>query len=121
MPPTFDLASRGCHDALGCMIRRPCCGGRDTIAGEVVDDLHAAEDGEAGEESHGAPDQTQLGVYCHLFIPFYLIIGRRVKIDLNHLQRDVYVGLWETSNLQRYLPIHIPKLMVEGLNMIFLT
>ena len=26
--------------------------------GEVVDDLYSAEDGEAGEESHGATDQT---------------------------------------------------------------
>ena len=54
--------------------------------GEVVDDLHAAEDGEAGEESHGAPDQTQLGVDCHLHVPLYLIIGGRVKVDLDHLQ-----------------------------------
>ena len=53
--------------------------------GEVVDYLHAAEDGEAGEESHGAADQTQLGVDCHLHVSLYLVIGRRVKVDLDHL------------------------------------
>ena len=62
--------------------------------GEVVDDLHAAEDGEAGEESHGAADQTQLGVDCHLHVPLYFIIGRRVKVDLDHLQGGVYGGVW---------------------------
>ena len=28
----------------------------------VVDDLHSAEDGEAGEESHGATNHSQLGL-----------------------------------------------------------
>ena len=63
--------------------------------GEVVDDLHGAEDGEAGEESHGAPDQTQLGVDCHLHVSLYFIIGRRVKVDLDHLQGgELYGGVW---------------------------
>ena len=62
--------------------------------GEVVEDLHATEDGEAGEESHGAADQTQLGVDCHLHVPLYFIIGRRVKVDLDHLQGGVYGGVW---------------------------
>ena len=53
--------------------------------GEEVDNLHATEDGEAGEESHGAADQTQLGVDCNLNIPLYLIICRRVKVDVDHL------------------------------------
>ena len=53
--------------------------------GEVVDYLHPAEDGEAGEESHGAADQTQLGVDCHLHVSLYLVIGCCVKVDLDHL------------------------------------
>ena len=53
--------------------------------GEVVDDLYSAEDGEAGEESHGAADQTQLGVGCHLHISLYLVICRCVKEYLDHL------------------------------------
>ena len=62
---------------------------------KVVDDFHGAEDGEAGEESHGAPDQTQLGVDCHLHVSLYFIIGRRVKVDLDHLQGgELYGGVW---------------------------
>ena len=52
---------------------------------QVVDDLHGAEDGEAGEESHGAADQTQLGVDGHLHIPLYLIICCSVDVDVDHL------------------------------------
>ena len=33
---------------------------------DVVDDLHGTEDEEAGEEPHGAADQTQLGLLGHL-------------------------------------------------------
>ena len=33
-----------------------------------VDDLDPTEDGEAGEKTHGASNQTQLGFYCHLQI-----------------------------------------------------
>lgn len=52
---------------------------------KVVDDLHPTEDGEAGEESHGAADQTQLGVECHLHISLYLVICCCVKVDLDDL------------------------------------
>ena len=52
---------------------------------DVVNDLHPTEDGEAGEESHGAADQTQLGVDCHLHIPLYFIKGCCVKVYLDHL------------------------------------
>ena len=43
--------------------------------GEVVDDLHPAEDGEAGEEPHGASDEPQCSLSCHLHILFNLIIS----------------------------------------------
>ena len=33
---------------------------------EVVDDLDPAENGEAGEETHCASDQSKLGLRCHL-------------------------------------------------------
>ena len=35
---------------------------------KVVDDLYSTEDGKASEKAHGAPYQTQLGLYCHLQI-----------------------------------------------------
>ena len=54
--------------------------------GEVVDDLHGAEDGEAGEESHGAPDQTQLGLQSHFPVLFYFNVGGGVKVDPNQVR-----------------------------------
>ena len=54
-----------------------------------VDNLHCTEDGEAGEESHGAANQTQLSVDCHLHIPLIVVIGPRVKVDLNYLKGHI--------------------------------
>ena len=48
-----------------------------------VDNLDTTEDGEAGEEPHGAADETDLGGQSHLHIPFNLVIGGRVKVDLD--------------------------------------
>ena len=50
---------------------------------KVVDDLHGAEDGEAGEEPHGATDHPQLGLQGHLPVLLYLNIGGCVKVYLN--------------------------------------
>ena len=51
-----------------------------------VDDLNATEDGEASEEPHGAADEAELGLQGHLHILLYLIVGGRVKVDLDQLQ-----------------------------------
>ena len=37
---------------------------------EVVDDLNPTEDGEASEEAHCAPYQTQLGLSCYLSMEY---------------------------------------------------
>ena len=66
----------------------------DKNLSNIVDNLHSTEDGESGEESHGAPDQTQLGVDGHLHVSLYLIIGRCVKEDLDHLQGGSNGGVW---------------------------
>ena len=55
----------------------------------VVDDLHTTEDGEAGEEPHGAPDEAELGLQRHLHIPLYLVKGGSIKKYLEQLQRSV--------------------------------
>ena len=57
--------------------------------GKVVDDLHPAEDGEAGEEPHGASDEPQGRLSCHLLVLFNLIIGCRGQVDLDKLDRVV--------------------------------
>ena len=54
--------------------------------GEVVDDLHPAEDGEAGEEPHGASDEPQCCLSCHLHVLFYLIKGCCGQVDLDKLE-----------------------------------
>ena len=55
-----------------------------------VDDLDPTEDGEAGEESHGAADEAKLGLQGDLHIPLNLVIGGRVEENLNQLQRGEF-------------------------------
>ena len=51
-----------------------------------VDNLDPTEDGEACEKPHGATDEAELGLQGHLHILLYLVIGGRVKVDLDQLQ-----------------------------------
>ena len=53
---------------------------------EKEDDLNTADDGEPSEESHGASDETQLGLRLDLLVSLDVIKGRRVKVDLNQVQ-----------------------------------
>ena len=57
-----------------------------------LDNLDSTEDGEAGEEAHGAADEAELGLQGHLHIPLYLVIGGRVEVDLDQLQGGVVDG-----------------------------
>ena len=50
---------------------------------DVVDNLNPTEDGEAGEEPHGATDEAELGLQGHLHIPLYLVVGGSVEVDLD--------------------------------------
>ena len=59
-----------------------------------VDDLDPTEDGEAGEESHGAADKAELGFQGHLHVLLDIIVGGCVKVDLNQLQG---AGLYDGS------------------------
>ena len=49
----------------------------------VVDNLNPTKDGEAGEETHGAADESDLGCQSHLDIPLYLVISGSVEGDLD--------------------------------------
>ena len=53
---------------------------------EKEDDLHPADDGEASEESHGASNETQLGLRLDLLVSIDVVKGGRVKVDLNKLE-----------------------------------
>ena len=62
---------------------------------EVVDDLNPTEDGEAGEEPHGAADEADLSCKGHLDISLYLVIGGCVEVDLDQLQGSgLYRRVW---------------------------
>ena len=47
------------------------------------DDLDTTDDGESCEKSHGASNQTYLGIKLDLLVFLYLVKGCRVKIDLD--------------------------------------
>ena len=51
-----------------------------------VDNLDSTDDGESSEESHGASDETQLGLSLDLLVPLDLVVGGRVKVDLHQLE-----------------------------------
>ena len=52
---------------------------------KVVDDLHPTEDGEASEEAHGATNEPQRCLSCHLHIFLNFIIGCCGQVDLDKL------------------------------------
>ena len=68
----------------------------------IVKDFDPAEKGETSEEAHCAPNKAQLSlschlqecilasvrncIFCHLNVPFNLIVGGRVKEDVHSLQ-----------------------------------
>ena len=54
---------------------------------EKEDDLNATDDGEPTEETHGASNETQLGLRLDLLVPLDVVIGCRGKVDLNQLER----------------------------------
>ena len=53
---------------------------------EKEDNLDSTNDGEASEETHGASNETQLGLRLDLLVSLNVVKGRRVKVDLNQLQ-----------------------------------
>ena len=46
------------------------------------DDLHSTDDGEASEESHGATNETQLGLRLDLLVSLDVVKGSRDKVDI---------------------------------------
>ena len=50
---------------------------------EKEDDLDSTDDGKSSEKSHGASNETQLGLILDLFVSLNVIKGRCVKVDLH--------------------------------------
>ena len=62
---------------------------------QVVDDFHAAEDGEPWEEPHGASNEPQGRLGGHPLILDYQVKSRRGQVDLDKLDGLVgCVPLW---------------------------
>ena len=54
---------------------------------KIVYDLHPTEDGEAGEETHGASNEPKRRLGCHLLVFFNLVKCCRGQVDLDKLDR----------------------------------
>ena len=53
---------------------------------EKEDDLNPTDNGEASEKSHGASNETQLGLLLDLLVSLDVVEGGRVKVDLHQLE-----------------------------------
>ena len=53
---------------------------------QKVNDLHPTDDGEASEESHGASNETQLGLRLDFLVSLNLVKGGCFKSDFNNLK-----------------------------------
>ena len=53
---------------------------------EKEDDLDPADDGEPSEETHGASNETQLGLRLDLLVSLDVVEGGRVKEDLDKVK-----------------------------------
>ena len=97
-----------------------CVQGHDKFS-SIVENLNPTEDGEAGEEPHGATNEAELGLQGHLNVPLYLVVGGRVEVDLNQLEGPVdQGGLWgELVSLED--DTHLPRPGLVGSNLICLT
>ena len=52
---------------------------------EKENNLNPADDGESGEEPHGAPNEAQLGLRLDPLVSLDVVKGGRVKVDLHQL------------------------------------
>ena len=53
---------------------------------EKEDDLDATDYGETSEETHGASNETQLGLRLDLLVSLDVVKGGRVKVNLHQLE-----------------------------------
>ena len=50
---------------------------------EKKDNLNPTDDGEASQESHGASNETQLGLRLDLLVSLDVVKGGRGKVDIH--------------------------------------
>ena len=55
--------------------------------GAKIENFNATDDWESSEKSHGASNQAQLAFETDLLVSFDLVVGGRVKEDVDKLKR----------------------------------
>ena len=60
---------------------------------EKEDNLNATDNRESSQESHGAANETHSCGEINFCVPFYLVKGGRVKVDLDQFQCGRWVFL----------------------------
>ena len=56
--------------------------------------LNPTDDGKSSKESHGASNETQLGLRLDLLVSLDVVEGGRVKVDLNQLKSWLKLSPW---------------------------
>ena len=60
---------------------------------EKEDNLNATDNRESSQESHGATNETYSCGEINFCVPFYLVKGGRVKVDMDQFQCGRWVFL----------------------------
>ena len=86
----------------------PLSAGKGTDSQKVLDGkveyLHPAEDGEAGEEPHGASDEPQGSLRGHPLVLQDIVVGGGGEVDEDVLELMVgQLQLWRAGSLPEYL------------------
>ena len=64
------------------------------VPGEEKNYLNPTDDGEASEESHGASNETQLGLRLDLLVSLDVVKGGCVKADFHKLKSWLKLSPW---------------------------
>ena len=84
---------------------------------EKEDDLNATDDGEPSQKTHGASNQTQLGLNLDLLVFFDRVKGCSVKVDLYHLKSWMWQFLaWNIREKLNKLVSHEATLVRNRVN-----
>ena len=88
---------------------------------EKEDNLNATDNRESSQESHGAANETHSCGEINFCVPFYLVKGGRVKVDLDQFQCGRWVFLSWSKGEDFVVIIFSDKILVKGLTNCFLS
>ena len=88
---------------------------------EKEDNLNATDNRESSQESHGAANETHSCGEINFCVPFYLVKGGRVKVDLDQFQCGRWVFLSCSIRTDFVVNIFSGKILVKGLKTCFMS